>query len=60
MHLKKIKISSAEVMWMVKVVEQDYSLRSCDGVPKLFQTMFSDSNISKGFTISRQGIKYWP
>ena len=53
MHLKKIKISSAEVMWMVKVVEQDYSLRSCDGVPKLFQTMFSDSNISKGFTISR-------
>ena len=29
MHLRKI--SSAEVMWMFKVTEQDNSLRSCDG-----------------------------
>ena len=35
---QKNKISSAEAMWMSKVAEQDYSLRSCDDVPKLFQT----------------------
>ena len=55
---KKHKISSAEVIWMFKVAEQDYSLRSCDRVPKLFQTMFSDSNIAKGFTMSRQKASY--
>ena len=37
MHLKKI--STAEAMWMFKVVEQGHSLRSCNGVPKLFQTL---------------------
>ena len=51
---QKDKIISAEAIWMFKVAEQDYSLRSCDGVPKLFETMFSDSNIGKGFTMSTQ------
>ena len=51
---QKDKIISAEAIWMFKVPEQDYSLRSCAGVPKLFETMFSDSNTGKGFTISRQ------
>ena len=37
---QKDKISSAEAMWTSKVVVQDHSLRSCDDVPKLFQTMF--------------------
>ena len=52
MHLKKI--SSAEAAWMFKVAEQDHSLRSCDGVPKIFQTILSDDNIAKGFTMSRR------
>ena len=55
---QKDKISSAEAVWMFKVAEQNYSLRSCDGVPKLFLTMFSDSNIAKGFTVSRQKASY--
>ena len=55
---QKDKISSAEAMWMPKVAEQDYSLRSRDGVPKLFQTKFSHSNITKGFSMSRQKGSY--
>ena len=38
---QKDKISFAEAMWTSKVVVQDHSLRSCDDVPKLFQTMFN-------------------
>ena len=56
MHLGKM--SSAEVMWMFKVTEQDNSLRSCDGVQKLTQTILSDSDISEGFIISRQKASY--
>ena len=55
---QKDKISSAEAVWMFKFVEQGCSIRSYDGVPKLFQTMFSDSNIAKGFTMSRQKASY--
>ena len=55
---QKDKISSTEAMLMFKVPEQNYSLRSCDVVPKLLQSMFSDSNIFKGFTMSRQKALY--
>ena len=58
MQLKKI--SSAEAAWMFKVAEQDHSLRSCDGVPKIFQTILSDDDIAKGFTMSRQKVSYVP
>ena len=53
---QKDKISSAVAIWMFKVAEQDYSLRLCDDVPKLFLTMFSEGNIAKGFTILRQKV----
>ena len=43
---------------MFKVTEQDHSLRSCSGVPKLFETILSDSDIAKEFTISRQKPSY--
>ena len=39
---QKDKMSSVEAMWIFKVAEQDYSLKSRDGVPKLFETVFSD------------------
>ena len=53
---QKDKISSAVAIWMFKFAEQDYSLRLCDDVPKLFLTMSSDGNIAKGFTILRQTV----
>ena len=43
---------------MFKVPEQDYSLRSCDGVQNFFQTMISDSNNAKGSTMLRQKASY--
>ena len=45
-------------MWMFKVAEQDHFLRSCDGVPNLLETILSDSDIAKRFTISRQKSSY--
>lgn len=43
---------------MFKVSQQDYFLRSCDDIPKLFQTMFPDSEVSKKFTIGGQKASY--
>ena len=55
---EKHKLSSAEAMWMFKVKVQDYSLRSCNDVPKSFQTIFSDSDIANEFTMSYQKVSY--
>ena len=52
------KVASAEAMWLFKVAEEDYSLRSCDNTPKLFQSMFPEDPISKRFTMSRTKASY--
>ena len=49
----KTNITSSEAKWILKVASSDYSLRSCDDTPRLFQDMFCDSDIAKGFTMGR-------
>ena len=44
--------TSAEILWMLKVSQSDYSLSSCDGLPKLFKKMFP-CPASEEFTLSR-------
>ena len=56
---KRNKISSPEAMWIFKVVEQHYSLKSCDSVPKLFHTISSDNDITKRITMWRQKTHYF-
>ena len=33
--------ASAEILWMLKIISANYSLRSCDSITKLFHNMFS-------------------
>ena len=49
----KTNITSSEAKWILKVASSDYSLRSCDDTPRLFQDIFCDSDIAKGFTMGR-------
>ena len=45
-------------MWMFKVTQQDCSRRSCNGIPKHFQAMFRDSEVSKKFTMDHHKASY--
>ena len=54
----KEKVSAAEAMWVFKVSEEDMTFRDCDNTPALFQNMFSDSTISKSFSMSREKASY--
>ena len=42
----------AENLWLLKLAVIGFSLRSTDKVGELFQTMFPDSKIAAGFTLS--------
>lgn len=48
----------AEALWSMKVANSNYSFSSCDGLPKLFQTMFEDSLTAKDFSMSRTKVSY--
>ena len=44
-----------EVIWVLKVVKNHFSLRSCLGLNDLFKKMFPDSEIVKPFKLSKTG-----
>ena len=43
--------TEAELLWTIQTGLQRISNRSCDGLPKLFQSMFPDSAITKMFSM---------
>ena len=52
------KVTGAEAMWVFKLAQQNYSLRSCENIPLLFQQMFPDSEVVKKFTMGRAKALY--
>jgi hypothetical protein len=50
---------NAEILWALKVVMSHYSLRSCVGLNEIFRVMFSDSDIARGFALSRTKCTYF-
>ena len=52
------KVTGAEAMWVFKLAQQDYSLRSCENIPLLFKRMFPDSEVAKKFTMGRAKASY--
>ncbi|XP_030847404.1 uncharacterized protein LOC115926629 [Strongylocentrotus purpuratus] len=48
----------AEILWCLKVVEDHLSFHSCQHNSELFQRMFPDSAIAKGFTLSETKCRY--
>ena len=51
-------VTRAEISWAVKVIMFSYSLSSCSGISKLFQTMFPDSKIAEHVTLSNDKCSY--
>ena len=51
--------TEAEMLWVLRTVLCHNSSLSCDGIPKLFMRMFSDSSIAKAFTMGRTKCSYF-
>ena len=56
--MKDDSVTRAEIIWPVKVIMSSYSLSSCSGISKLFQTMFPDSKIAEHVTLSNDKCSY--
>ena len=52
-------VTEAEILWAIRTCLTHSSLRSCDGISKLFSRMFSDSNIAKSFSLARTKCGYF-
>ena len=48
----------AETLWLLKLAVSNFSLRSTDKLGELFQTLFLDSKIAAGFTLSQAKSSY--
>ena len=48
----------AEIRWCLKVVRLHFSFRLCQGLNKLFQTMFKDSPTARDFKLSKTKCSY--
>ena len=54
-----LSIIHAEIRWTMKLVLSNLSFRSCLGLKELFQSMFYDSDIAKGFKLSKTKCSYY-
>ena len=52
-------VTEAEILWAIRTCLTHSSLRSCDGILKLFSRMFSDGNIAKSFSLARTKCGYF-
>lgn len=48
-----VSAAKAEIRWVLKVVDSNFSLRSCLDLIDLFRVMFHDSTIAKNFQLSQ-------
>jgi hypothetical protein len=54
-----VQVTTAEILWALKVVESNFTFASCDNVGQLFQIMFDgESKISKDFTCGATKVSY--
>ena len=54
-----IKVTNAYIIRTLKNVQANFSLKSCENLPKVFQKMFQDSAIVKNFTFSKDKRSYY-
>ena len=53
------RTSNAEILWMLKVTESDYSLKSCENIKQLFKRMFDcDVTNNTSFSLGRNKVSY--
>ena len=49
---------NAEILWYLKVIKCYFSLRSCEGLGKLFRTLFPDSELASQFSRGKTKCAY--
>ena len=54
-----VSAAKAEIRWDLKVVDSNFSLRSCLDLNDLFQVMFPDRTIAKNFQLSKTKCGYY-
>ena len=52
------QITTAELLWMLKVAKNDFSIASCEGISYLFKKMIPGP-VTEGFTLSRSKASYF-
>ena len=48
----------AEILWVLKIIANNYSFNSAECVPLLLQAMFPDSEVAKNFSCSESKARY--
>ena len=54
-----VSAAKAEIRWILKVVDSNFSLRSCLDLNDLFRVMFLYSTIAKNFQLSKTKCGYY-
>lgn len=49
---------AAQIIWMAKMADCNFSLRSCDHIGDTFQKIFPDSKIAANFSLTRTSASY--
>ena len=49
---------NAEILWYLKVIKCHFSLRSCEGLGKLFRTLFRGSELASKFSLGKTKCAY--
>lgn len=52
-------VTNAEIIWTIKNVYSNFSLKSSESLPNLFRSMFPDSVIARNFTFSKDKCSYY-
>ena len=53
-----IYVIKAEILWLFKVAEEDWSFASCDYLEKLFARMFKGCNVAEKFGVGNTKASY--
>ena len=51
-------VTKSEVMWVLEVLRNNYSYRSCANESTLFVTLFHDSKIAQNFKLGKTECSY--
>ena len=55
----KKNVTNAAIISTLKNVQFNFSLKSCESLLKLFQSMFPDNAIARNFTFSKDKCSYY-
>ena len=57
-YVEKTQVQQAEIVWLLKLITSGFSNKSCAKLSETLPCMFTDSDIVKGFKLSRTKAQY--